>query len=89
MLDSVLAHRDTSESPEVRVLVTGANGFVGRVLVAELIAQKSVVRGAVRHPGTILPGCECMYKVHRTLQSKVSECGGEDREGSRQLVGIL
>ena len=42
------------------ILVTGANGFVGRALMAELAARKSDVRGAVRHPGAILPGCECV-----------------------------
>lgn len=42
------------------ILVTGANGFIGRALMAELAAQKSSVRGAVRHSGAFLPDCECV-----------------------------
>ena len=42
------------------ILVTGANGFVGRALMAELAARKSSVRGAVRRSGAILPDCECV-----------------------------
>lgn len=41
-------------------LVTGANGFIGRALMAELAAQRSSVRGAVRHSGALLPDCECV-----------------------------
>ena len=52
-----------SEAAPVRtvsVLVTGANGFVGRALCASLIADGHIVKGAVRrndgvvHPGTSL-----------------------------------
>lgn len=46
--------------PAIVILVTGANGFVGRALMAELAARKSSVRGAVRRSDAILPGCECV-----------------------------
>ena len=46
--------------PAIVILVTGANGFVGRALMAELASQKSCVRGAVRRSDAILPGCECV-----------------------------
>ncbi|MBM3273417.1 NAD-dependent epimerase/dehydratase family protein, partial [Candidatus Kaiserbacteria bacterium] len=42
------------------ILVTGANGFIGRALMAELSAHRSSVRGAVRHSGAFLPDCECV-----------------------------
>lgn len=38
---------------EAKVLVTGANGFIGRNLVAEFVARKLTVRGAVRKLGVI------------------------------------
>lgn len=44
----------------MKVLVTGANGFVGRALMAELAARKVGVRGAVRRSDAILPGSECV-----------------------------
>ena len=46
--------------PAIVILVTGANGFVGCALMAELAARKSSARGAVRRSDAILPGCECM-----------------------------
>ena len=42
------------------ILVAGANGFVGRALMAELAARKLSVRGAVRRSDAILPSCECV-----------------------------
>lgn len=44
----------------MRVLVTGANGFIGRALVAELAARQSIIRGAVRNPGAIFPDVHCV-----------------------------
>ena len=46
--------------PAIVILVTGANGFVGRALMAELAARKVGVRGAVRRSDAILPGSECV-----------------------------
>lgn len=42
----------------MRVLVTGANGFVGRTLVPLLRARGHAVRRAVRRPDAGLAGCE-------------------------------
>jgi nucleoside-diphosphate-sugar epimerase len=39
----------------MRVLVTGANGFVGRALCRSLLAEGRSVRGAVRRGGAPLP----------------------------------
>ena len=38
------------------MIVALANGFIGRELMAKLAAQKSIVRGAVRHSGVITHG---------------------------------
>ena len=44
----------------MKVLVTGASGFVGSGLCAHLVAKGYTVRGAVRSkPGKPLPGVEC------------------------------
>ena len=42
-----------------RTLVTGANGFIGRALVAELLAKDICVRGAVRYAMPLPSGIEC------------------------------
>lgn len=42
----------------VPTLVTGASGFVGRALVAELLARGIHARGAVRGAGTLHPGID-------------------------------
>lgn len=42
-----------------RTLVTGANGFIGRALVAELLAKDICVRGAVRQAMPFPSGIEC------------------------------
>ena len=39
----------------MKVLVTGANGFVGNALVKQLLAEKYEVMGTVRTTGSILP----------------------------------
>lgn len=44
----------------MRVLVTGANGFIGLALIDELARRKAIVRGAVRHSGSFLQDCECV-----------------------------
>lgn len=41
-----------------RILVTGANGFVGRALLTQLIATGAAVRGAARAPDRLPPACE-------------------------------
>lgn len=46
-----------SERP-LHVLVTGASGFIGRGLVAELVASGHRVRAAVRMPGPLPEGVE-------------------------------
>jgi len=56
----VSAPRDVSKVAEVRVLVTGSNGFIGLALIAELARRKAIVRGAVRHSGSFLQDCECV-----------------------------
>ncbi|MGC2112890.1 MAG: NAD-dependent epimerase/dehydratase family protein, partial [Pseudolabrys sp.] len=38
-----------------RILVTGASGFIGRALVAELASAGHVVRAAMRQPADIFP----------------------------------
>lgn len=38
-----------------RVLVTGASGFIGRALVADLAAAGRSVRAAMRHPADVFP----------------------------------
>ncbi len=38
-----------------RVLVTGASGFIGRALVADLAAAEHPVRAAMRHPADVFP----------------------------------
>ena len=53
------ALRDASKAPEVRVLITGANGFIGRALVAELVARNLTVRGTVRNSGVITHCEDC------------------------------
>jgi len=42
----------------MRVLVTGANGFVGRALCQHLLQRGFSVRAAIRRAGGGLPGCE-------------------------------
>jgi len=42
----------------MRVLVTGATGFVGRTLVPLLLARGHAVRAAVRRPDAAVPGAE-------------------------------
>lgn len=42
-----------------RILVSGASGFVGRALCAELVRRELPVRAAVRE-GTVPEGCECV-----------------------------
>lgn len=42
-------------SPGPRILVSGANGFAGRVLVSALLAENHFVTGALRTGGTSLP----------------------------------
>lgn len=41
--------------------------------MAELAVQRSSVRGAVRNPGAILPGCECVVvgEVNGGFKSEV------------------
>jgi len=46
--------------PARLILVTGANGLVGRALVAELVARKLEVCGALRRPHEMLPCCKHM-----------------------------
>jgi nucleoside-diphosphate-sugar epimerase len=46
------------ESSLMRALVTGANGFVGRELVAELVRRGHAVRAAVRRMGPLPAGAE-------------------------------
>lgn len=41
------------------ILVTGANGFVGRTVCAEVLACGMAVRGAVRTHSDVFPGVEC------------------------------
>lgn len=45
----------------MKVLVTGAAGFLGRHVVARLLADGTAVRALVRSPGPVLPpGVECV-----------------------------
>src|SRR5438128_1424923 len=39
----------------MRILVTGANGFVGSAVAARLVSDGNAVRGAVRGAGAALP----------------------------------
>lgn len=47
----------------MRVLVTGASGFVGRALTGALAGDDTLVRAAARHPASIVPspGVEPVY----------------------------
>lgn len=46
------------ECSAVKILVTGANGFVGKPLCAELLRQNQTVRAAVRSANTLLENVE-------------------------------
>lgn len=63
----------------MRVLVTGANGFVGRSLVPLLAARGHWVRAAVRRDGTAVPGAAEAVAVGDI---------GPDTDWTRALDGI-
>jgi nucleoside-diphosphate-sugar epimerase len=60
------------------VLVTGANGFIGRALCERMIAEEWQVRGAVRSPASLLTGFE----------PAVVGAIGLDTDWSNALTGI-
>lgn len=51
-------NRARTRTSKVNVLVTGANGFVGRALLPILVKRGHAVRAAVRSPQPAIPGCE-------------------------------
>lgn len=67
----------------MRVLVTGANGFVGRALVPLLAERGHTVRAAVRNPGTPAPG-----GVPGASETVAIGAIGPDTDWARALDGI-
>ena len=88
-----------------RILVTGASGFIGRALVAELANVGHVVRAAMRQPADIFPrsvevigvsdltrrssGAPCLRTLRRWFTSPVSRCRPEIAEQAYDRVNRL
>ena len=76
--------RTSSRSSDMRILVTGASGFVGTALCRELLARGHTVRAAVRR---LVPPSAVPPQLHQVL---VPDIGAEfDRRALVDGVGTV